>query len=192
MTDPNATDHRGKVRARDRDTSWEAASRQTNGKVAELQALIYTALQKYGPMTDEELMLKLGRLTPVSPSSLRTRRHELELMGWVTNYVAPAVDPKSPTGFSDRVVKRRTLKGSPSTVWRAVRDNEPAPEPRTKATPSRAKGDGQREHSHERGMTAARAVAQWEIGDASQATRIVRAYLDPEGELARLREEMDS
>jgi len=105
----------GKVRARDRETSWEAASAQTNGKTAELQRRIYWLLLAGGPLTDDELRAKLRRGSiPHTRSGVSTRRFELELAGWVK-----ATDARRPSDA-----------GKASTVWRAVRDDEPAPEPR--------------------------------------------------------------
>jgi hypothetical protein len=179
-TDETTTDYRGKVRARDRETSWEAASRQTDGKREQIQRRIYATLEQYGPMTDEQLWLAIGSdqygvrradgrevFSKTTPSSVRTRRHELELLGWVT-----ATDERRPT-----------LAGSPAVVWRAVLDGEPAPAPRPKR---RGKTPQQpteavlvRDTTPQReGLAAARRWAEWNLGDPAQADAIVRAYLD--------------
>lgn len=42
---------------------------------------------------------------------------------------------------------------------------------------------------HGRRMDAARARAQWELGDATWADTILRAYLDPDRDSAELRAE---
>lgn len=180
---PDSTEYRGKVRARDRDTSWEAASSQTNTKTAALQILIYRELLEYGPKTDEELLIRIGRLQPVSPSGIRTRRHELELAGWVRE--ARVVDD-SPAG--SHTLKRPTLNGHPSTAWRAVRDDEPAPEPQPKAAPKPkpVKLD------HERGLKIARRLSAWEIGTPSWADLLIAAYLDPAAAEAKLDAEMSA
>ena len=105
----------GKVRARDRETSWEAASAQTNGKTAELQRHIYAMLSARGPMTDDQIRARLRMYSiPHTRSGVSTRRFELELAGWVT-----ATD-----------ARQKSDAGKLSTVWRAVRDDEPAPAPR--------------------------------------------------------------
>jgi hypothetical protein len=44
--------------------------------------------------------------------------------------------------------------------------------------------------THEEGMRAARAVAQWELGDPYWADLIVGAYLSPDTAMKKLREEM--
>lgn len=182
--EPEAVEYRGKVRARDRETSWDAASAQTNTKTAALQILIYRELLEHGPKTDEELLIRLARLQPVSPSGIRTRRHELEVAGWVTEH---RVERPAKVGMppASHLVKRRLLSGKLGTVWRAVTDDEPAPIPRPKAAPKpkAAKLD------HERGLKAARALATWELGSAVWATMLIRAYLDPEAAEAQLKKE---
>ena len=116
---PEAVVLDGKVRDRDRDTSWEAASAQTNGKTAELQRHIYNLLVARGPMTDDQIRARM-RMHGVqhTRSGVSTRRFELELAGWVK------ATPE----------RRQSDAGKPSTVWRAVRDDEPAPEPRPVAS----------------------------------------------------------
>lgn len=182
---PDTVEYRGKVRARDRETSWDAASAQTNTKTAALQILIYRELLEHGPKTDEELLIRLARLQPVSPSGIRTRRHELEVAGWVREERVPDPTDPSPTPRY-LTVKRDTLNGHPSTVWRAVRDDEPAPAPRPPAAPKpkAAKLD------HARGLAAARRLSGWEIGDPNWADLLIAAYLDPATTEARLDEEM--
>jgi hypothetical protein len=112
--EPEAVVLEGKVRDRDRDTSWEAAAAQTNGKTAELQKRLYDLLLMDGPMTDDELRARLRFLkVPHTRSGVSTRRCELWLAGWVV-----------PTAK-----RRQSDAGKGATVWRAVRDDEPAPEP---------------------------------------------------------------
>lgn len=105
----------GKVRARDRETSWEAANAQANGKTAELQRRIYRLLLARGPLTDDQIR-RLFRVdaVPHTRSGVSTRRFELELAGWVK-----ATDERRPSDA-----------GKASTVWRAVLDDEPAGAPR--------------------------------------------------------------
>lgn len=117
--DPAAVTLERKVRDRDRDTSWEAAAAQTNGKTAELQRSIYELLLMVGPMTDDQLRARLRFLKVAhTRSGVSTRRFELELAGWVR-----ATDER-----------RQSDAGKMATVWRAVRDDEPAPEPRPLAS----------------------------------------------------------
>ena len=115
---PEVVELERKVRDRDRDTSWEAARAQTNGKTAELQRLIYDLLTFLGPLTDDEMRAEMRNLNVAhTRSGVSTRRFELELAGWVR-----ATDER-----------RQSDAGKPSTVWRAVRDDEPAGEPRPAA-----------------------------------------------------------
>ena len=115
---PGAVELAGKVRARDRETSWEAASDQTNGKTAALQIHIFDILTRMGPMTDDNIrrVLRANRISHTR-SGTSTRRFELELAGWVR-----ATDQRRPSDA-----------GKASTVWRAVRDDEPAGDPRPAA-----------------------------------------------------------
>lgn len=114
--DGAAVEYRGKVRPRDRETSWEAAGEQTNTKSAILQKQLY-ALLLIQPRTHDELHAELCREgVACSPSGVRTRMHELEIAGWVS-----ATTDRRPSDL-----------GGPSTVWRAVLDEEPeaaVPEP---------------------------------------------------------------
>lgn len=177
------TEYRGKVRGRDRDTSWEAASRQTNTKTAALQIRIYEALLDK-PMTDEELLIRLGGIdTKVTGSGIRTRRHELELAGWVTPLLSEWTDMQQVAPVTDPVVKRLTLSGSWSTVWRAVREDEPAPEVAPSVTTKAREANAA-------GLAAARRFAGWEIGDAAWADKIIEAYLNPKAAQSRLDAEM--
>lgn len=162
---PEAVEYRGKVRPRDRETSWDAASAQTNDKTGALQVLVYEALRGNGPMTHGGIISALSRDGhAITESGVRTRTAELLHAGWVR-----AVEGRkgvSPTG-------------RPATLWRAVLDGEPAPIvqpplPSPPATPKTATLD------HAEGILVARRWAAWEIGDASWADRIVEAYLEPE------------
>jgi len=117
---PETVELAGKVRARDRETSWQAASAQTNGKTAALQVYIYNLLYHYGPRTDDELRASLRmRDFAHTRSGVSTRRSELELAGWVR-----ATDERRPSDA-----------GKASTVWRAVLEDEPAGDPRPAAEP---------------------------------------------------------
>lgn len=141
------------VRRRDPDTSWHAASAQTEGKRAELQRAIYHTLIAHGPLTHEQLV----ELQPsATPSGVRSRCAELVTAGWVV----------------DSGARRRTRAGGPAIVWRAVEDPEddaPVPEP-----------DDGWTRPVERRLEAARARAEWEYADPSIADVILRAYLNPD------------
>ena len=161
---------RTRVRTNDRQTSWDAASAQTEGKVAEVQAAVMDCLHRvasiYAPryrtsngLTDAQLCDRLG----YSPSSVRTRRHELEMAGWVT----PVLDG---TGT--------VLKRQGQTVWRAVADDEEPPEPASRGRRGETK--------HERGLAAARRLGRWEWGADEYADKVLAAYLNPEAAHAAL------
>lgn len=181
-----AVEYRGKVRGRDRETSWEAAKAQTNTKTAALQIRIYESLLSRGPATHEELLIRLGGTA--TPSGIRTRAHELEVAGWVR---PQDVDDEGELILAGEhgsgILTRPTLAGKPATVWRAVTDDEPAPPVREPEppTPKPAK------HDHARGLAAAQARAEWELGSASWADLIVAAYLNPEVAEKLLAEEME-
>jgi len=154
---------RTRVRENDRQTSWDAAAAQTAGKVAEVQAAVMGALRSFGDMTDAELV---AFLEGIPASSVRTRRHELEMAGWVT-----------PVTHDDVVVRRRPSRslvakgGMPGVVWRAVRDDEEPPAPSSRGRRGETK--------HERGLAAARRLGRWEWGDEAYADAVLAAYLDP-------------
>ena len=61
------------ARRGDSQTSWDAAKSVTSLRVS--QQAIYSLIERYGPMTDEEIQRKL--VMPMSPSGARTRRKEL-------------------------------------------------------------------------------------------------------------------
>lgn len=106
--DPDAIVHipRTKVRRKDPDTSWAAATQQSPQK----SRLLYEAIQillSREPMTDEEMIVALRRSNfPHTPSGVRTRRKELMNAGWV----------------QDSGQRRATEAGSPSIVWRWTED----------------------------------------------------------------------
>lgn len=174
---------RTRVRENDRQTSWDAAVAQTRGKVAEVQRHIVECLRRDAMltaelgddadqlgMTDRELE---AWLPSVAPSSVRTRRHELELAGWVTPLVTT----------EGIVVKRRSRigmrwVGGPQVAWRAVADDEDPPE--------RASRGRRGETKHERGLAAARRLGRWEWGADEYADRVLAAYLDPAAAHERL------
>jgi len=108
--DPDVAPVRKLVARNGRDTSWEAAAAQTNGKVAQLQRLIYDHLRRYGAKTDDQLRRHFTRLSiPHSRSGVSARRVELERAGWVR-----------PTGQ-----KRLSDAGMPMHVWEAVPEGTP-------------------------------------------------------------------
>lgn len=75
-------DPRTLARTTDPDTSHQAAASLTD--VRESQRAVHRLLRVYGPTTDETLM-RLANMTGlhISPSGLRTRRHELVALGLV-------------------------------------------------------------------------------------------------------------
>jgi hypothetical protein len=176
----DSTEYRGKVRARDPETSWEAAARQTPTKTAALRARIYEALSGR-PMTDEELLISAGRITSTSPSGVRTRRHELVLAGFVSEL----------RDDDGQTVKRDTLGGSPSIVWQVARSASVEQVLAVKR-PRTVKAEQVAPHDHERGMAAARKLSAWEIGDRSWADLLVEAYLNPEWAEKKLDEEQEN
>lgn len=108
--DPDTAPVSRLVRRNGRDTSWVAATAQTNGKTAVLQQVIYQALTAEGPKTDDELrwyLLNIG--VPHSRSGVSARRVELERAGWVRA-----------TGE-----KRPSDAGMPMHVWEAVPEGNP-------------------------------------------------------------------
>lgn len=108
--DPDVAPVRKLVARNGRDTSWEAAAAQTNGKVARLQRTIYSVLLLFGPKTDDELRDYMRRNSIAhSRSGVSARRVELERAGWVR-----------PTGE-----KRPSDAGMPMHVWEAVPEGTP-------------------------------------------------------------------
>ena len=117
MAQPD-TDFRGKVRAYDPDTSWDAAAAQTRTIEAQLKSEVLALLRDDGPMTDDELFDEreerrrqyirdgnnpsdtgIYRLT--SPQSVRSRRSTLTNAGRIR-----ATGDKRPSNM-----------GGPSNVW---------------------------------------------------------------------------
>lgn len=105
-------DYAGTVRARDPESSWEAADQQTRSKSQMVRDRIVELLAEHGPMTDEQIydrykaMMALATGWPMAtPQSVRTRRKELELAGKVRW-----------TGL-----RGRSQYGNPSNEWEAVR-----------------------------------------------------------------------
>ncbi|UFS58919.1 hypothetical protein [Subtercola endophyticus] len=103
-----SVEFKGKVRARDGEPSWEAAARQNDEKVDAVKDAIVYLLNAYGKSTDEELVdlyeayvFTNPSTPPVTPQSVRTRRHALLLEGRVVN-------------TNER---RRTRSGSTGAVW---------------------------------------------------------------------------
>lgn len=117
------TDPVTRVRANGRETSWEAATAQVEGKVGEQQVLIYGLLKAAGErgLTDDELRQVMTRaFVKHSRSGVSVRRMELERAGWVRVAVAPFADGVRP-------VKRASDAGSPMLVWVAVAPGEGEP-----------------------------------------------------------------
>lgn len=107
----STTDFHGKVRARDPETSWDAAAEQTEEHVSRVQRSLYSLLVDYGPMTDDELWKEWERhrswsetLYPqVTQQRLRSARSELRTQGKVIDSGRKGV---SPTGRA-------------ATIWQA-------------------------------------------------------------------------
>lgn len=157
------------VRRRDRATSWDAASRQTDGKRAALQVRIYELLRARGPMTHERLIDELAAgygPAAQTPSGVRSRCSELVEAGWI----------------ADSGDRRRTRAGSPAIVWQALEHDDPAPVPEPREQ------DGWRQPTPG-GQVAVLARADWEGVDRDLALLIVRAYLNPRRDLALLADE---
>lgn len=97
----------GNVRARDPETSWDAAALQTDTRAEQVKAVIVALLTTHGPLTDEQLVDRYDaavfmRDAPAAtPQNVRTRRKSLELDGVVRS-----------TGS-----RARTRSGSTATVW---------------------------------------------------------------------------
>lgn len=88
----STVEYRGKVRGRDPEASWEAASLQAESKVSRVQGVVVSLLDTYGPMTDEQLVEQYtayafmdSSVPNVTPQSIRTRRHEATIKGLVVN-----------------------------------------------------------------------------------------------------------
>lgn len=92
-----------RARRGDPSTSHEAAASVAH--VRESQRLLLDVLANLGPSTDEGIALAAAAISwPISPSGLRTRRHELVELGLVY-----------PTGEERRLVTGRWAK-----VWAVV------------------------------------------------------------------------
>lgn len=122
MSQPTAApdvEYEGKVRARDPETSWDAAAKQTRGNTQRLQDELLALFETFGPMTDDELIERRKQYyleaesvydpngtNPApfyaTPQSIRSRRSELVTAGKVVW-----------TGD-----KRTSNHGGPSRVWR--------------------------------------------------------------------------
>jgi len=92
------------ARTSDPDTSHDAAA--SIDHIRKRQAAVLATLRALGPSTDEAMVAAypLHQALPQSPSGLRTRRHELEVLGLVEW-----------TGE-----KRPLLSGRMARVWRAT------------------------------------------------------------------------
>lgn len=113
------TDFKGKVRAYDPATSWDAAAGQTRTKTQQVRAEVIEVLERFGPLTDDELIARRDECREqyhhfthsdpaiyrqASPQSVRTRRHELTVL----NLIRWTGD------------KRPSAMGGPSNVWEIV------------------------------------------------------------------------
>lgn len=152
-------------------TSWAAWERvQRSIKMA--QSLALTAITEEYPdgLTDDALRHELiDAAGGASKSGPATRRGELVKLGLVRIL-------RDENGLP---VKRDSDAGMPMMVWQAVPPEEyvePAAEP-TERQPNAT------------GLAAARARAEWEIGEASWADLILRAYLNPTLDAAELEAE---
>lgn len=107
----SGVEYRGKVREHGRETSWDAAARQTEPKSSAVKATITSLLNRYGEMTDEQLFDRYeaaaymdGDIPKVTATSVRTRRHEMHVDAKVTD-----------TGR-----RGRTRAGSTAIIWAVV------------------------------------------------------------------------
>lgn len=112
------TDLKGLVRARDLDTSWDAAARQDPKRRDLIAREILRTLHVNGPMSDEQMWAHYeqrrtlaGHLPMTTPQAVRTIRHKLTLAGTVRD-----------TGR-----RTRTLTGSTATVWQRTRTKKETP-----------------------------------------------------------------
>lgn len=101
-------EYAGRVRARDPETSWDAAARQDESKADLVEGVIATLLITYGPLTDEELVDRFEAhafmhtgVPRVTAQNIRTRRKALQLAGQV----------------QDTGRRAPTRAGSTATVW---------------------------------------------------------------------------
>lgn len=100
----NAVARRG-----DPSTSWDAARSIGPDTLRESQQAVLAILQALGPMTDDELILRVEQ----SPSGARTRRAELTALGLV----------------HDTGKRARLGSGRHAIVWAAGSGPKPPPDP---------------------------------------------------------------
>lgn len=76
-----------KARNTDPQTSHAAAASVTLETLTQTQALVLQTLQTHGPMTDEQLCMRIADVqhSPVSVSGVRTRRSELVAAGKIVD-----------------------------------------------------------------------------------------------------------
>ena len=76
-----------KARNTDPHTSHAAAASVTQETLTQTQTLVLQTLQTHGPMTDEQLCMRIAddQQSPVSVSGVRTRRSELAAAGRVVD-----------------------------------------------------------------------------------------------------------
>ena len=160
-----------------RSTSFQAAHEQSQGKLSILYGAIADMLAIHGPMTDEKIARNLSDTFP--PSSIRSRRNELVMAGWVTEL----------RDEHGSVVRKPGATGKPCTVWRIVQPGEghtvPAP---TRANTGPRLGDLEAPEHH-KGVAAAKRAAEWRLGFGYMADLVVAAYLNPDKTNAELDDE---
>ena len=76
-----------RARNTDPETSHAAAASVTLETLTQTQALVLQMLQTHGPMTDEQLCMRIAddQQSPVSVSGVRTRRSELVAAGKIVD-----------------------------------------------------------------------------------------------------------
>lgn len=160
-----------------RSTSFQAAHERSKRRQWILYEAIFQMLTNYGSMSDDQIILNLSEQFP--PSSVRSRRNELVLAGWVTEL----------RDVHGAVVRRNSKAGMPCTVWRAVAPHEdhtpPAP---TRANTGPRLGDVDADEHH-KGAAAAKRAAEWRLGYGYLADMVINAYLNPDKVNAELDEE---
>jgi hypothetical protein len=85
-----AVKYHGLVRARDPESSWDAAGQQDTAKVNRVQSTILALFSRHGDMHDETLVERYTAVERTDPTvqrataqSVRSRRHELQVMGLI-------------------------------------------------------------------------------------------------------------
>lgn len=158
----------GKVHADAWSTEQDAALLQTSERKRRTYARILNALDLHEGLNDDELRRLLAQhYGPQSKSGPATRRGELVEMGLVRPQRVQHPTDADPRG---EVVKRPSDLGGAMIVWELVPgDDYTPPAPRSAERQPNPKG-----------LAAAQAWAEWEIGDAGWAAGVIRAYLNPD------------